>query len=247
MATSQPTPVPADRTQPQTTPPNADRSSDGKFAPGNKLGKGNPFARQCAELRKALLNAVTPQNIAEIAAKLLEKAKAGDAAAARVLFSYTLGQPAAPVDPDTINKQELQTMAANRVDVEAAQRCFQVPAADFMLHVLYEMMPFTDRKMAQEMCDRLMPSPEELQAYRQKKQKEESHGAGKPGASANHAARDGTQGAAAGGGRQDEFGAAQHLQLRGGIAGLESSLREGPRKSSGNADEARGLFDPHAR
>jgi len=64
-----------------------------------------------------------------------------------------------------------------------------------------------------------------------------------------HAARDGAQGAAAGGGRQDEFGAAQLLQLPGGIAGLESSLREGsrPRKSSGNADEAGGLFDPHAR
>jgi hypothetical protein len=48
-------------------------------------------------------------------------------------------------------------------------------------------------------------------------------------ASWGQAARDGAQGAAAGGGRQDEFGAAQHLQLRGGIAGLESSLREGSR------------------
>jgi hypothetical protein len=86
----------------------ADRTSDGRFAKNNKGGPGNPFNRQVAALRKALLNAVTPTVLEEIVAILIGKAKSGDLAAIKLLLSYTIGKPGAAVDPDTLDQQEWQ-------------------------------------------------------------------------------------------------------------------------------------------
>jgi len=82
------------------------RDEHGRFAAGNRGGPGNPFARQVAALRCALLSAVTAQDIAAVAQALLRQAKEGNLAAARLLLSYTLGKPAAAVDPDTLDAQE---------------------------------------------------------------------------------------------------------------------------------------------
>ena len=70
------------------------RNPNGRFAPGNKGGPGNPHAAKVAELRSALLEAVTPEDIAEVVGSLLTQAKAGDIAAAKVLFDRCLGRVA---------------------------------------------------------------------------------------------------------------------------------------------------------
>ena len=50
--------------QPASGQPAQDRrDARGRFARGNGGGPGNPFARQSAALRQALLNAVTPQDL----------------------------------------------------------------------------------------------------------------------------------------------------------------------------------------
>src|SRR5437763_233291 len=77
--------------------PQPGRDSNGKFARGNKGGPGNPFNRQVAALRQALLRVVTAQDIEDIALKLRQSALEGDTAAARLLWSYTLGKPAPTV------------------------------------------------------------------------------------------------------------------------------------------------------
>src|SRR5438128_492071 len=51
------------------------RDSRGRFTPGNKGGSGNPFARQVAALRAALIAEVTPDNVRNIARKLIERAE----------------------------------------------------------------------------------------------------------------------------------------------------------------------------
>lgn len=86
----------------------AGRGADGKFAKGNKGGPGNPFNRQVAALRKALLDRVTAEDIEEVLAVLLIKAKSGDLAAIKLLLSYTIGKPGPAVDPDTLDQQEWQ-------------------------------------------------------------------------------------------------------------------------------------------
>src|SRR5205823_145322 len=73
---------------------------------GNRGGPGNPFARQVAALRSALLSALTPQDVEAVAQEVLRQAKEGNLAAARLLLSYALGKPAAAVDPDTLDLHE---------------------------------------------------------------------------------------------------------------------------------------------
>lgn len=69
---------------------------DGKFKPGNKLGKGNPFAGRVAKLRAIALDAVTEEDMKEVIATLIRKAKEGDIAAAKLLLDRIIGR--APLD-----------------------------------------------------------------------------------------------------------------------------------------------------
>src|SRR5262245_45139574 len=63
------------------------RDSRGRFGPKNPGGPGNPFARQVAALRQALLDAVTAADMQTVARKLIELAAAGNVPAARLLLS----------------------------------------------------------------------------------------------------------------------------------------------------------------
>jgi hypothetical protein len=66
----------------------SDGSRDGRrrFAPGNKLGKGNPYHRRIARLRAELLRTVTPDDIRAIARALISAGRAGDVAAAKLVL-----------------------------------------------------------------------------------------------------------------------------------------------------------------
>jgi hypothetical protein len=87
-------------------PPSPERDLRGRFAPGNRGGPGNPFARRVADLRRALLDTVTPDDLQAITRQLIAKAREGDVAAARLVLAYTLGKPAAAVDPDRVETPE---------------------------------------------------------------------------------------------------------------------------------------------
>lgn len=82
------------------------RDSRGRFAKGNKGGPGNPFARRVGRLRSLLLDRVSDEDLEQIAHALVAKAKGGDVAAARLLFSYLLGRPGEAVDPDRLDADE---------------------------------------------------------------------------------------------------------------------------------------------
>ena len=83
------------------------RDAGGRFASGNSGGPGNPFARRVAELRIALFDAVTPEDLRYLAGQLVVLAKNGDLAACKLLFSYVLGKPAPAVNPDALDWEEL--------------------------------------------------------------------------------------------------------------------------------------------
>jgi hypothetical protein len=80
------------------------RDGHGRFADGNGGGPGNPFAGQVAALRKALLAAVTAQDMAEVTQALVRRAKEGHVTAAKLLLAYTLGKPAAPAGPEAAGR-----------------------------------------------------------------------------------------------------------------------------------------------
>lgn len=79
-------------TEPST--PIADgRDERGRFVQGHKHARGNPLAGQVAKLRAALIEAVSEGDIKAVASGLIEAAKGGDVAAAKLLFTYTMGKP----------------------------------------------------------------------------------------------------------------------------------------------------------
>ena len=73
------------------------RGTNGKFLPGNRLGRGNPLGGKVAKLRAAMLRAAKVGDVQAVLAALLKKAKVGDVAAAKLYFAYTAGEPV-PLD-----------------------------------------------------------------------------------------------------------------------------------------------------
>jgi hypothetical protein len=93
-----------------TQQPVEERDSKGRFTKGNKGGPGNPFARKVAELRAALVNFVTEDDMKHLCFVLKMRAEGGDMVAMKLLFQYVLGKPAETVDPDRLDVDEWQKM-----------------------------------------------------------------------------------------------------------------------------------------
>lgn len=71
------------------------RNTDGTFAPGNSGGPGRPPRATEREYLKAVLDACPPDTWAEIVARAVADAKAGDGQARAWLASYLVGKPSA--------------------------------------------------------------------------------------------------------------------------------------------------------
>jgi len=78
-------------TKPSTNGGNG-RGPDGRFKKGNAGGPGNPLIQQVQKIRSALVNAITPADIQAVIKRLIQKAKQGDVAAAKVVFERGAGQ-----------------------------------------------------------------------------------------------------------------------------------------------------------
>ena len=81
-----------EQAQPKPTDVNG-RDSGGRFAPGNKAGRGNPNNAKAQRLRNALLAAVSTRDVRAIISKMIEQAREGDTTAAKVLLDRLLGTP----------------------------------------------------------------------------------------------------------------------------------------------------------
>lgn len=68
------------------------RDARGRFGPGNSFARGNSRHRRVAQLRAAMLDAVTPEDVRAVLVALVAKAKRGDVAATRVLLDRLFGK-----------------------------------------------------------------------------------------------------------------------------------------------------------
>lgn len=75
--------------------PSPNGSNGGRFAKGNPGGPGNPFAKRVAELRSALFDSVTAEDLKTVVLSLLSQAKAGNVASIKELLQRLLGPPEA--------------------------------------------------------------------------------------------------------------------------------------------------------
>jgi hypothetical protein len=83
------------------------RDARDRFAAGNFGGPGNPFARRVAQFRQVLHECCSLDDMRYIGGQIVALAKTGDMAATKLLLQYQVGKPAATVDPDTLDLQEL--------------------------------------------------------------------------------------------------------------------------------------------
>jgi hypothetical protein len=71
-------------------------------------------------MRQEFFAAVTKEDMAIIVRALIDKAKAGDVAAARLVLQYTLGKPVETVDPDRLDEMEWEQWQREKVDADSA-------------------------------------------------------------------------------------------------------------------------------
>jgi hypothetical protein len=126
--------------------PTEGRGPGGKFAAGNRHGRGNPHARRMASLRQAFLSAATEERLRELGERLLAAALAGDWVAAKLYLSFVIGKPVAVVDPDRLDVDEWQLLNANPNRAEVLLSILDLIRADGAVQVLAEMMNFEDFK-----------------------------------------------------------------------------------------------------
>lgn len=99
---------------------NGKRKTNGQFGSGNSFGKGNPHAQKVAQLRSALIEHITQEDLREIVTALLTQAKAGDIASCKLLLPYLVGAAPTVCEPDAIELQELErkTKIAEQIRLE---------------------------------------------------------------------------------------------------------------------------------
>jgi hypothetical protein len=100
-----------------------------KANPDARVAPGNPYARRVAELRNALVEALTPDDVREITVALTFRAKAGNVSAAKLLFQYALGKPLPATHPDRVDADEVQAFKANAMNGDVIKAMDATPAA----------------------------------------------------------------------------------------------------------------------
>jgi hypothetical protein len=162
--------------QAEAPSPNGDngRDASGRFATGNAGGPGNPFGRLVARLRSVFCRRITEQDIEAIADKLIEKARAGDVSAARLLLSYGIGKPTEAVNPDTLDLAEWDIFRKSPVSLDDLHGIVDGIPVDVAGPLVRNAKPFLNAKVADLVMGELLrapkPSRKERRAARRRQQ-----------------------------------------------------------------------------
>jgi hypothetical protein len=127
--------------QGHATPPEAGRDQKGRFAKGNPGGPGNPFGREVAAYRIRLLQRVKEGDVDAVADQLIRQAREGDLVAIRLSLLYVLGRPAAAIDPDGLDAQELALLKREAAGFEVFTPILNGLPAEAALITLRHLLP----------------------------------------------------------------------------------------------------------
>jgi len=106
------------------------RKVNGQFSEGNKYGRGNPHARKVAQLRTAMIESVTVEDMRAIVTALVTQAKAGDISSVKLLLPYLVGAAPQSINPDEIeiDEMKLEARLVQEKSQEKRRRAFAIPA-----------------------------------------------------------------------------------------------------------------------
>ena len=148
--------------------------SRGRFVKGNGGGPGNPFGRLMAQLRSAFCKMVTEEDIQTVARELLERAKAGDVAAARLLLNYAIGKPTDAVNPDTLDLEEWDIFRRGPVAIADLRGIVEGIPVDVVGPLVRTVKPYLNAGAADQVRRVLLPerqpSRKERRAARRQRQ-----------------------------------------------------------------------------
>jgi hypothetical protein len=142
--------------------PKEGRDQSGRFAPGNAGGPGNPYARRVAELKKVFMELGTPEAILAIGKKMFDLAREGNVQAAKFCYSYWLGKPAANVNPDQIDLDEMQRLQETAGFLQAAAPIQQAPEPWLPLELMRVGREVTTRRMAKQTGGMVSLTPDQV-------------------------------------------------------------------------------------
>src|SRR5207253_4674339 len=110
---------------------------------------------------------VSEGDIQVVMQTLMDKAKAGDVAAARLLLAYSVGQPTPQVDPDTVDHQEWDIHRRTAVPTANLTQALAATPVDLANRVMRFMLPYLDRNQGQFFADCILKGklPEEPPAW----------------------------------------------------------------------------------
>ena len=154
--------------------PGSGRDERGRFAQGNSGGAGNPFARRVAQMRQALLQAVSDEDLQELVQALLLRAKSGDVAAARLVLSYTVGKPAATQEPDRMDVQEVQLYKESFTDQEILHLPLHGMQADLVCFLMRALAPGMRQENLKFMREYLQAQQQRMQQQEEKQQQRQA-------------------------------------------------------------------------
>jgi hypothetical protein len=92
------------------SPGNGKDQMTGRFVAGNRYGTRNPgnaMARRMAELRRTLVESVTPEETVAVFRKLYRLALDGDVAAIKLFLEYSAGKPVQGIE---LSVEQLQVV-----------------------------------------------------------------------------------------------------------------------------------------
>jgi hypothetical protein len=148
---------------PRGTPPDRapaskeGHDSRGRFTRNNKGGPGNPYARQTAALRQAMLDAMTCEDIHAMVRQLIQKAREGDVSAIRLALAYGIGKPDKTVDPDSLDSQEFKLWQQNAVPKEDFQGILGQAQATLANIIVRAALPAIQDHIAKTLAQQLNP------------------------------------------------------------------------------------------
>jgi hypothetical protein len=175
----------ADKGCPGPPTPGPDREASGRFAKGNRGGPGNPFARQVAEFRKAIIEATTPEKIQAVVAKVEVKALEGDLAAVKIYLAYTVGRPTAAPDPDSLDVQEASLIQQERALMGLLAQFCTTPLLGVLLRLARATRPPVTDDFLAKFDEGLQAKAEEERAEAEEAEEEPRSGNGGDGAEAD--------------------------------------------------------------
>jgi hypothetical protein len=108
-----------------------------------------------AHLRQVMLGCVSDEDVRAIVQRQLDKAREGDTAAARLVLAYVVGKPAAPVDPDRLDVEEMkiyQEEVVNGDQLEYALSGLPASMTSSLLRATLPVLAQEKRKLAYQTC-----------------------------------------------------------------------------------------------